>query len=932
MFGLFGSQGDIYGDQAGLSGGYGGVGRGLGGMSNTLMMAGLGLMSSPRTNPYEGLMKGVVAGSALDEKSNEKNEHASAVYQALRASGVPHAQAILAAKSPAAAQILLDVRKQQISKDATNDAWKRAAPFLGLDEGGAPRVSPAAPQPPVPSLKGGGRRSETPAEFAPLFAEKEKEYNLPEGYLARTAGLESSFNPNAKNPNSSASGLFQFLKGTARQYGLADPFDPVASTDAAARLAAANAAGLKRALGRDPTAGELYLAHQQGLGGATKILSNPNASVASLVGGDAARLNAGGGKTAGQFAQQWLNKFGASPSRPQQVASADSSFVPQTEDEIAPVLAAPAEQPAASPQSSLDPETQKIKDQYDAQIKELLGTGQIRKAEQLEEMRDASMAQRMKSMPPQQVASADNAVPGASPALRPSYTGTPPGYDWRTATDPGPSAPPAQQQTANVPLPPERPPETYIPRAPLQPAASQPPIASIDPNSSNAGAIQFAASGMGRGGMPAAPQPSRMAAAPAAPVAAQPAGTQVAQAPAQTATDASPAAQAQVAVQQGQRIVESTPQKTPEQYPAGSSSQRVAAQDFYKRGVALGMIAATPNLPENVSKFFAEKSKWNMERAGKFIDPTDAEKIVDRLDLPAATKQQILLRTLPNQGLTEAEKNAAAIANPNTPPAQAEQLRDMVHTNNPPAMRLAQEEMRARGIAKGTDQWKTEYPKALDKYTKTSTNSVSVGGGSDEQVFTTLKESHKEAVSAGRGLASIQEARKAVQSGGIFGFGADKRLALQKLGALVGVEDSGKIANTESFFAAIAPVVGATLRQTSGTSQLSEGELKFANRAAAGDPTLDEKSILRVLDILEKINKGSLTEHQRKVDAVYPEAEDKKYVRERALFGVQVPSAAPAEPAASAPRGLPEGAKKAPDGNYYVPDPQRPGKYLKVIQ
>ena len=32
------------------------------------------------------------------------------------------------------------------------------------------------------------------------------------------------------------------------------------------------------------------------------------------------------------------------------------------------------------------------------------------------------------------------------------------------------------------------------------------------------------------------------------------------------------------------------------------------------------------------------------------------------------------------------------------------------------------------------------------------------------------------------------------------------------------------------------------------------------------------------------------------------------------------------------PENLPEGAKQAPDGNYYVPDPDRPGKYLQVVQ
>ena len=29
--------------------------------------------------------------------------------------------------------------------------------------------------------------------------------------------------------------------------------------------------------------------------------------------------------------------------------------------------------------------------------------------------------------------------------------------------------------------------------------------------------------------------------------------------------------------------------------------------------------------------------------------------------------------------------------------------------------------------------------------------------------------------------------------------------------------------------------------------------------------------------------------------------------------------------------GLPEGARQAKDGNHYVPDPQRPGKYLQVV-
>jgi hypothetical protein len=149
-----------------------------------------------------------------------------------------------------------------------------------------------------------------PEQFAPLFAEKEAKFGLPSGYLARTAQIESNFNPNAKNPNSSATGLFQFINSTARQYGLDNPRDPVAATAAAARLAADNKAHLQRVLGREPTAGELYLAHQQGAGGAAKLLTNPNASASSVVGDAAARLNRGAGMTASTFANQWINKFG----------------------------------------------------------------------------------------------------------------------------------------------------------------------------------------------------------------------------------------------------------------------------------------------------------------------------------------------------------------------------------------------------------------------------------------------------------------------------------------------------------------------------------------------------------------------------------------------------------------------------------------------
>ncbi len=134
-------------------------------------------------------------------------------------------------------------------------------------------------------------------------------YGLDPNAMRAIAYIESRGNPNAKNPNSSAGGLYQFIDGTAKQYGLQDRYDPNQAADAGARLARDNTAHLRRVLGREPTAGELYLAHQQGAGGATKLLRDPNARAVDIVGADAVRLNGGNANmSAGEFAQLWTNK------------------------------------------------------------------------------------------------------------------------------------------------------------------------------------------------------------------------------------------------------------------------------------------------------------------------------------------------------------------------------------------------------------------------------------------------------------------------------------------------------------------------------------------------------------------------------------------------------------------------------------------------
>jgi hypothetical protein len=148
-------------------------------------------------------------------------------------------------------------------------------------------------------------------------------------YLLATAQVESNLNPNAQASTSSARGLFQFTEQTwlttlkeqgpplgyspyanaiSRQpsgdYAVADPrmtdavlnlrSDPTANALMAGAFTKLNTAKLAGRLGRDPTEGELYIAHFLGATGASRLIgladSSPNTPAAAVF-PSAARAN-----------------------------------------------------------------------------------------------------------------------------------------------------------------------------------------------------------------------------------------------------------------------------------------------------------------------------------------------------------------------------------------------------------------------------------------------------------------------------------------------------------------------------------------------------------------------------------------------------------------------------------------------------------------
>ena len=131
--------------------------------------------------------------------------------------------------------------------------------------------------------------------------------------------IESDFRVNAQNPHSSAGGLFQFIDSTwlasgGRQFpgrgGKGNGHAAAASLDVqidiGCRFIRSNFRSLAGTLGRDPTTTMLYMAHQQGLGGARKILTaNRSARIEDIVGVQQARLNGFGGKTVAQTIEKF---------------------------------------------------------------------------------------------------------------------------------------------------------------------------------------------------------------------------------------------------------------------------------------------------------------------------------------------------------------------------------------------------------------------------------------------------------------------------------------------------------------------------------------------------------------------------------------------------------------------------------------------------
>jgi hypothetical protein len=152
-----------------------------------------------------------------------------------------------------------------------------------------------------------------------IIEEEAKAAGVDPEVAKKIAWIESKGNPRA-GEGKKYQGLFQMGPDEQKKYGVTNPFDARDNARGALKYIAENTAALRSALGREPTTGEIYLAHQQGLGGAKALLGNPNENVLTVLSrvypnrDYAAKAITGNGgslsMTAGQFAGMWMKKAG----------------------------------------------------------------------------------------------------------------------------------------------------------------------------------------------------------------------------------------------------------------------------------------------------------------------------------------------------------------------------------------------------------------------------------------------------------------------------------------------------------------------------------------------------------------------------------------------------------------------------------------------
>lgn len=222
--------------------------------------------------------KGVTEGLRALERTGAEDKQAAEAFQSTVTEYTKNLQAAPNSYSDVAHGALLS-RAAEIDRTgklrAELDAAKTMVPLWqaikGLPPSEANAASASIARGVVPALK---TRLHDRDLQATIEAEAARQ-GVPANLAVTIAQIESGGNPLAQT--GSYKGVFQLSAGEFAKYGAGDILDPAANTAAGIASLKAKSDQFRADFGRDPTATELYLAHQQGEAGLRAHLANPDA-------------------------------------------------------------------------------------------------------------------------------------------------------------------------------------------------------------------------------------------------------------------------------------------------------------------------------------------------------------------------------------------------------------------------------------------------------------------------------------------------------------------------------------------------------------------------------------------------------------------------------------------------------------------------------
>lgn len=215
-----------------------------------------------------------------------------------------------------------------VSVTSKAPTWDRAGPSMSGGMGSGPTTEGIGGTKPDPSAKVPDPTGPGINGLKDTIVNAAKVVGIDPNIMLTTAAIESDFNPNAKAPTSSASGLMQFINSTWKEtvnkhggkYGYdqsTSPFDAKASALMGAHYIKDSLSNLAKSYKGAISSVEAYLVHFMGPGGAAKFLramqENPGQYGSQLMPKEAAAnqsifFGSSGPRTLGEIYQWFYNK------------------------------------------------------------------------------------------------------------------------------------------------------------------------------------------------------------------------------------------------------------------------------------------------------------------------------------------------------------------------------------------------------------------------------------------------------------------------------------------------------------------------------------------------------------------------------------------------------------------------------------------------